>query len=917
MTGDYELRLAIDGPALGHYLITLASLRPERPGDEKRIAAERAFAEGRRLRLEGSKASLDRALERFRLALLLWRELKGLEGEASTLVQIGFIFWSMGDVSRFIEYESHALSIWRSLGDRRGEGEALSNLGLAHSARGENEQALEYLRQALPLRQAAGDTKGTAETLNITAGVYLDLGDFQAALGLEKDALDGLRTIGDRRDEAVSLNDLGGIYSTLGRSEQALEYYSKALALNRQVGNQRREAVNLENMAKEYEELGDALKAQESLTPALALFRKTGNRTGESVALSHLGRLHAMRSEHQQALQYYEQALTMQRSLRAAIYEANTGNLMAETYLQTNRPGEALAVLEKSLALAREVADRPVEATALAKMAWAYRDLGSLDLALARIEDSIRLTESLRNSVQSEEFRTSYLATAAGRYHLLIELLMRSNTQLPGNGFAGHALEVSERARARGLLDLLAEARAQIREGVDPDLLKRERFLRASLEQKTQRQIRILTGEHTAEQAVNLEKEVKALTLQYDEIEAEIRAHSPHYAALTQLQPLKIPEIQQLLDSETLLLEYALGEEKSFLWVASPTYVESFELPKRSEVEAAARKAYDELRVLGPSRSFALDTLSRMVLGPAASRFGTKRLAIVADGPLQYVPFASLRSPSESGMLVENHEVVSLPSVSTLSALRREVSGRKPAPKLVAVFADPVFDRNDPRVGRRKDPAPFPLASEDLERSARETGLLRFERLRATRQEALAIVSLTGAANSFEALDFRASRKAATSKELADYRIVHFATHGLLNSQHPELSGLVLSLVDREGRAQNGFLETAEVYNLKLGADLVVLSACQTALGKDVRGEGLVGLTRGFMYAGAPRVIASLWSVPDQATTQLMRRFYEAVLVKQMTPAAGLRAAQIALRGEPRWSAPYYWAGFVLQGEWN
>lgn len=192
-----------------------------------------------------------------------------------------------------------------------------------------------------------------------------------------------------------------------------------------------------------------------------------------------------------------------------------------------------------------------------------------------------------------------------------------------------------------------------------------------------------------------------------------------------------------------------------------------------------------------------------------------------------------------------------------------------------------------------------------------------FERLKYTRAEAESIVALASKDQALEALDFDASRERALSPELGQYRMVHFATHGLLNSDHPELSGIVLSLVDAQGRQQDGFLRLYEIYNMRLGADLVVLSACQTALGKEVRGEGLIGLTRGFMYAGSPRLVATLWSVKDEATAELMKRFYQGMLKEGLRPAAALRAAQVSMSREPRWSSPYYWAGFVTQGEWR
>ena len=190
-------------------------------------------------------------------------------------------------------------------------------------------------------------------------------------------------------------------------------------------------------------------------------------------------------------------------------------------------------------------------------------------------------------------------------------------------------------------------------------------------------------------------------------------------------------------------------------------------------------------------------------------------------------------------------------------------------------------------------------------------------RLPFSRAEAEAVGALVPTKSLLKAIDFRASRGLATGGELSNYRIVHFATHGLLNSEHPELSGLVLSLVDENGKAQDGFLRMNEIYNLQLSADVVVLSACQTGLGKEIKGEGLVGLTRGFMYAGAQRVVASLWQVDDLATAELMKRFYREMLKENLRPAAALRAAQLEMMKQKRWSSPFFWASFIIQGEWK
>jgi CHAT domain-containing protein len=467
--------------------------------------------------------------------------------------------------------------------------------------------------------------------------------------------------------------------------------------------------------------------------------------------------------------------------------------------------------------------------------------------------------------------------------------------------------------------------------------------------------MKLLSGAHTEAQATQIAAEIEALTTEFQQVETQIRQSSPRYAALTQPQPLTLKEIQtDVLDRDTLLLEYSLGKERSYLWAVTPDSITSYELPKRDEIEAAARRVYDILnernrkvegekipeqrraRIAQADAQYAeaAAELSNKILAPVAKQLGNKRLLVVAGGVLQYIPFAALPDPSGNNVpLIVKHEIISLPSASTLAVLRREIKDRKPAAKSVAVLADPVFEEDDERVKnvesgtttaanrqrrrtrRRRDLPP------GMERSLEESGLrdarLEIPRLPGTRQEAVKILALVPQSESKQAFDFAASRAAATTSDLAQYRYIHFATHGFLNSLHPELSGIVLSMVDEKGNAQDGFLRANDIFNLKLPAELVVLSACQTGLGKEIKGEGLVGLTRGFMYAGAPRVVVSLWSVSDAGTAELMTRFYRAMLKDKLRPAQALRAAQVSLLKEKRWEQPFYWAAFTLQGEWR
>ena len=564
-------------------------------------------------------------------------------------------------------------------------------------------------------------------------------------------------------------------------------------------------------------------------------------------------------------------------------------------------------------------------------------DRGNLVEARRLIEQAIAAIESVRTNLKSHQLRASFLASVRKYYEFDVEVLMQMHRQRPGEGFAEAALQISEKSRARSLLELLREARAEIKQGVEPSLIERESYLRRKIAEKAEQQTRLLSKKYTEEQALTLSKEIEAFTTEYDQVQTRIRQASPRYAALIEPSPIGVEAIQkQLLDADTLLLEFALGEQKSFVWAVTPDSVKSFELPGRAQIEQEAKRFYQLLTQRGlnvsnetlaerKQRLNHVDSeypavaanLSRMLLAPLAAELKQKRLVIVAEGVLQYVPFAALPSPESSRPLIVDHEIATLPSASVLALLREEFTNRKPASKAVAVLADPVFSATDSRLTGKTSAAEVSAVSFDAERSAAESGLGGLMRLRFSRQEADEILRLAGDKRNLKALDFSANRAVATDARLSDYRIVHFATHGLINNQHPDLSGIVLSLVDEQGRPQNGFLRLYDLYNLKLNADLVVLSACQTALGKEIKGEGLVGLTRGFMYAGAPRVVASFWRIDDRATAEIMRRFYEAMLKDGLSPAAALRAAQISMLNDKRWQSPHFWAAFTLQGEWR
>ena len=944
--------------------------------------------------------NLPSARESFSQALLLARAVGERLSEARSVAGLGYVYLLSGEKQKAVESFNEALPIARSVGDRLSEADALAGLGVVHSNSGEPKKGLDYLLPSLPLFRAAGDQAGETVALTALGLAYLRLGDKQKSMDFFTQALPLARAVGDRRDEIVALTGLGFLNATLGETQKSLDLLKQALSIARADSNPQAEADALSGLGYAYGRGGEFEKAIESFTLSLPLFKSLGDRQGEALASVLLGFVYLNKvdivsayfvfnealklareinnplaeaqalnglgalslGEPRKSLDYLTQSLLLSRGASDTPLGADTLMVMGFNHFFSDEPEEALDSFDKALQLYRSVNDRQGELAALANLALVERTEDDLPKARAHIEAAIAISESLRTKIINQNVRTAFFSSVQEYYKFYIDLLMLMQREGPRNGYDGEALQASELSRARALLDTLNEAKADIREGVDPQLLERERSFQQRLNARAQEQMNLLSGSHTEEQARTLAKEIEDLTTAFEQVRTEIRQTSPRYAALTQPRPLTPNEIQATLDEDTLLLEYSLGSslsyiwqdrERSYVWAVTSNSIKSYQLAGRREIEEAARSVYDLLnsrnksikgetqvqrdaRIGQADRAIpaAASTLSRLVLGPVAAQLGKKRLVIVADGMLHYIPFAMLPDPTTTAdsaqqqPLIIEHEIVNLPSASTLAVIRQEVAGRELAPKAVVALADPVFSKNDERIKRSRNTQASSSLSKvenprDLELIEAAEGLnlpsggLYIPRLRDSRKEAQEIVAMVPAAKRRLALDFEASRKLATSIDLRQYRYIHFSTHGWLNSLHPELSGIVFSLVNQRGEPQDGFLRAHETFNLKLPAELVVLSACQTGIGKEVKGEGLVSLTRGFMYAGAPRVVVSLWSVSEMGTTELMVRFYSGMLKNGLRPAAALRLAQLSLMKEKRWESPFYWAPFILQGEWR
>ncbi|HSU84188.1 MAG TPA: CHAT domain-containing tetratricopeptide repeat protein, partial [Thermoanaerobaculia bacterium] len=857
-----------------------------------------------RLRL-GETAEARAAFEK---AVVLHREAGDRYGEGAALANLCVTDLAKGELKAGLACYERALPVLREVKAESLAASALINVGRVYDIFGEPDPALDRYREARERMRAVGDRTGEARTLNFIGLLHQELGDSQEALADFGAAMDTFRALDNRRWLAFGLHNTGVVYQGLGEWARAASAYEEALRLRREIGDKAEEAATLSNLGRVYSSLGRAREALECYQRALALRRETGDRWGEGVALTQIGRSSLALGETAPALAEFTQAIELLHAVGSRSDETEALRARGETYLRAGQPAKALESLTEALRLARAAGNRGREVDAEYGIARVERALGHLAEARAHAGAALDLIESLRARIVGADLRASFSALRHQAYELALDLLMESHRAEPAAGWDRAALETAERSRARTLIALLTEAGVDVRQGVDPALLERRTSLLRRLSAKTERALR----EHPkgADERSALEEERLAVLRDLDGVEAEIRERSPGFAALTQPRPLSAAGIQALLEPDTLLLSYSLGEERSYLWAVTSSRIESFELPGRARVEALARKVHEELsRFDVESRRQETEdaaALGRLLLGPVAGELAGKRLVVVPDGALEYVPFGALPSPEAlSAPLIEGHEIADLPSASALAVQRRLLERRPPAAKRLAVIADPVFDLRDPR-----------LAARGVTRSAGGDPPT-FERLPASRQEAEAIAALVPPGEATLALGFDASLSRVLGDRLSGFRVVHFATHGVIDAERPALSGLALSMVDAAGHPQEGFLHLHDVYNLKLDADLVVLSGCRTALGKEVRGEGLIGLTRGFQYAGTPRVLASLWRVEDQATAALMTRFYRALWIDKLPPAAALRQAQLGVRGQRRWRDPYFWAGFVLEGDWR
>ena len=703
--------------------------------------------------------------------------------------------------------------------------------------------------------------------------------------------------------EGETWNDLGILYHRMADYDQSLQAYAAAQQVWDKMRNHAGHADTLINQAEALLESGKTVGAVHAFNEALTIARADGLKSVEAGALRGLGAADVKRGDLRSARREFLDSLALARSTGTSATESYALRAIAELDYRERRYADARNNAESALQRAQQAADRDGEAATLELLARILAESGELTQARALIDQALEIIETQRGQINDLSLRTSYFASMRAYPNTQIEILMRLDGRFPDEGYAEAALAAAERARARSLQDMLAEKSVDVARSLNPKIADEQREAEDRLNAAAVQFARA-GGKVRDDQKRALAGEVDAANRALDQVRGRIRAEDPHYADLLRPADLRVIDLQrQFLDDGTAILEYWLGSHASYLWVISSHRLRVVRLPPRAVIErrGAQLQSLCRARLRGlPAVRFeqivaaeskhteairqAAAALMRVALPAKTLRGLPNRMVVVADAGLLGLPFGLL--PTSTGeTLGATHDLVYLPSIAILQAIRRQ--DVPSARQELAVVAAPS------------------LASRDL------------PDLPYARQEAEAIASLLPKEQVWVALGTNASRSTVMSTDWRRFTTVHFAAHAIVDRNRPEMSGIVLSPPPPGVSAQDGVLRLNDIYNLNMPARLVVLSGCETAAGRGLDSEGIFSLSRAFFYAGATRVLASLWPVEDRATAQFMRAFYQALLVEHSTPASALRVAQRRLSADSRWANPYYWAGFVLQGNWD
>lgn len=759
------------------------------------------------------------------------------------------------------------------------------------------------LERSLAIWREFSAPKEVATLLNDLALLFQLDGQVHLALEAYSESLEIWQKLSERRFEAITRTNLGLLYSSFGSERQANLHYRQALKLldGKSLSSDR--ALALTRLADNLLYLDGPEAALPLMQEALEIQRALGNPVGEAFVLNSIGRVQKRAQRPRQALEALRRSLALYRDEGLWLEASSASQNLASALEDLGHLEQAEEEFHQSLGWAREHRYTDNIVSALHGLARVERALGRNQAAIGHLGEAIALIERQRQGPAHFDHRSSLLETRLGLYELMIELLVAGYEQGANPEFLERSFEVAEMSRARGFLDAL-------RRGPKSPAGKKE----------IQQELDRLTGEihelhlqrlaaSSADSSIkkgpaSAYDEALAVALgRYQRLEAQLFELRPAEAEIPSLKDVR----QHLLAPGTLLLTYHLGEERSFLWTASSRAAQLHVLPGRQKIDRLVEDLVQRLRrpadpLKKDALKLALEEGGRLLLGTAAHELAAaERVLILPAGFLKSVPFGALEDPNRPDQaLIASKEILYLPSIAVLVELRRQQTRTQHGQGL-AILADPVVGAEDPRWN-----GPPPVGVQNVSSRLTNTGVELEQIVQAAR--GMPVLAASG---------FDANRQLWLSGQLASYRYLHFATHGFWDASWPELSRLLLSPYARDGQPQDGFLRAYEIRRQGISAELVTLSACDSGASLEVGSEGMFGLARGFFDAGAHNVLMSLWPVHDAATAELMTHFYRNLWIAGHSPARSLQLAQNEMAGGSSWPDPFYWAGFVLYGDFE
>jgi CHAT domain-containing protein/tetratricopeptide (TPR) repeat protein len=920
----------------------------------KKLVADSLYVLGTSIR--GNAADRERAIEIHQRALDLYKEIGDERGEAEVLGGLGLICTFKNDYQTALSYYNEALIKREKVDDRLLIGNTVNSMGsIYYGIIKDYRIALPYFDRAEAIRTELGDSLNLGRTILLKASTLDNLGQFEPSLEYYTRACELNKVSGDQSRVAESLLKAGTVLNYLGKYPEALESLDKALEINKAINKSSGISEALNQTGYVYLKLGDLNKALDKFNEAIKITKDQNDKWGLAGVYNNLGIMLQNAGRFEKALEYYTNALNIyeelgdQGSVLILIGNIGTINFDLKDY------AKAEEYHLKGLRLSRDLNSKDQEVTNLLNLANNQIYLGKFDEAMSNyntgliiahslnspdliwkitagiaetwerkgnyekaveLNDTVlKIIEGMRNTLQSDEQKSSFMASERYVFEDVINLLSVLHEKDGTKGYDKLAFQYSERSKSRAFLDLLAESLANVKGGENNELLNKQDELLTGLTEAKQLLEQESKAEQPDQQKINgIKEKIKITEEELNKLHQQIRVTNPRYADLHYPQPVSLEEVKALCpDKNTVILEYSVGDSSSCLWVITQSAHKLFRLPDRKTLQDQvepfrfALSNPDQTNIEFITRGGY--TLYKQLLEPAGPYLTKKsKLVIIPDGILNYLPFEVLLTDNKgigagnsfSGLpyLVKKYPVSYGQSASVLKSLlsgQKEVRLSDPGNKKLVAFGDPVYQNSN---------------------DTSQTSLETYKRLDNSGKEIENIASFFKKGNADTYLRNDATEEnVKRDDELKKFNYVHFATHGFIDETKPDFSSLVLT--QDKNSEEDGFLQATEIFNLKLNADLVVLSACQTGLGKLVRGEGMVGLTRAFMYAGSPTVMVSLWSVSDASTATLMGEFYRNLVKEKLDKTDALRKAQLFMLGNEKFAHPFYWAPFVLIGDWR